>query len=248
LNKMDETKGYMRSLNLLWGKDNLEKVVERASNRNSSYLDFIYELLKGEMAYHQRKAEERRTKRAGFPFVKTVDDFDFGFQRSITRKQVNQLLEMQWIEKAYNLVFLGPPGVGKTHLAVAIGMEAAKKGYRVSFTSMEELIRHLKTEPTASRSRQSIKRIKTSDLVIIDEIGFMPISRQEANLFFQLVSSCYERTSLIITSNKGFEDWAELLGDVVIATAVLDRIAHHSEIFNMTGDSYRLKHRDTILK
>jgi DNA replication protein DnaC len=137
---------------------------------------------------------------------------------------------------------------GKTHLAVSLGIEAVTKGYKVSFVSMDELIRHLKIQSSISRSRQKIKRIISSDLVIIDEIGFVPISREEANLFFQLIAKLYEQTSLIITSNKGFDDWAELMGDPVITTAILDRIVHHSEIFNLTRDSYRIKHRISILQ
>lgn len=248
MNKMDETQALLRSLNLSWCKDNLDMVLNSTQDSEISYLDFLNHLLKGEMVFRQDKAQERRMKMAGFPFIKTVEDFDFGFQRSITRKQVNQLLDMTWIEKAYNLIFLGPPGVGKTHLAVALGLEAVKKGYKVSFTGVEDLMKHLKLETTSTRSRQKVKRIMASDMVVIDEIGFVPISRQEANLFFQLISAFYEQTALIITSNKGFEDWAELMGDPVITTAILDRIAHHSEIFNLTGDSYRLKHRDKLLR
>jgi DNA replication protein DnaC len=247
LNKLEETKGYMHRLNLSWSKDHLDQAVENAVHEDSSYLDFLSHLLKEELTAREKKAEQRRMKQADFPFVKTIDNFEFGFQRAITKKQVNQLLDMQWIEKAYNLIYLGPPGVGKTHLAVAIGVEAVQKGYKVSFVTMEDLIRHLKLETTSPRSRQKVKRIMASDLVVIDEIGFLPISRQEANLFFQLVSALYEQVALIITANKGFEDWPELMGDPVITTAILDRIVHHSEIFNLVGESYRLKNRSTIL-
>jgi DNA replication protein DnaC len=248
LNKAEETRGYMKSLNLSWSRDNLDQALQEANSTDMSYLEFLNRLLRGELTYKEKRAEERRMKMAGFPFIKTIDEFDFVFQRSITRKQVNQLLDMQWIEKCYNLIFLGPPGVGKSHMSVAIGYEAVKKGYRVSFVNMDELMKHLKLEATSPRSRQKVKRLMASDLVIIDEIGFVPISRQEANLFFQLISALYEQASLIITSNKGFEDWAELMGDPVITTAILDRIAHHSEIFNLSGESYRLKHRDSILR
>ena len=186
MNKAEETRSHLRSLNLSWCKDNLDHVLRSASSTDISYLEFLNRLLQGEINYREKRAEERRMKMAGFPFIKTIDEFDFAFQRSITRKQLNQLLDMQWIEKFYNLIFLGPPGVGKTHLAAAIGLEAVKKGYKVSFTNMDDLIKHLKLETTSARSRQRVKRIMASDLVIIDEIGFVPISRQEANLFFQL--------------------------------------------------------------
>lgn len=150
MNKAEETRTYLRSLNLSWCRDNLDQTLQTASSTDISYLDFLNRLLQGEINYREKRSEERRMKMAGFPFVKTIDEFDFAFQRSITRKQVNQLLDMQWIEKFYNLIFLGPPGVGKTHLAVAIGLEAVKKGYKVSFVNMDDLIKHLKLETTSN--------------------------------------------------------------------------------------------------
>ncbi|MGI6421333.1 MAG: IS21-like element helper ATPase IstB [Syntrophomonadaceae bacterium] len=248
MNKLKETKTFLGQLKLAWMRDNLEKLVEEANRQDISYCDFLYSLTHGEIDAREQRASERRMTQAQFPFIKTVDDFEFAYQAGITKRQISQLLDMQWLDKAYNIIFLGPPGLGKTHLAVSLGIEAVTKGYKVSFVSMDELIRHLKIQSSISRSRQKIKRIISSDLVIIDEIGFVPISREEANLFFQLIAKLYEQTSLIITSNKGFDDWAELMGDPVITTAILDRIVHHSEIFNLTRDSYRIKHRISILQ
>lgn len=248
MSKLETIQTNLGQLKLAWMKDNLPRVLEEANGKEISYAEFIYSLCQGEIKAREENAAKRRMAYAQFPFIKTIEDFDFTYQPGITKRQVNQLLDMQWLDQAYNLIFLGPPGLGKSHLAVALGIKAVQKGYNVSFMTMEDLIRHLKLQGTASRSRQKIKRIISSDLVIIDEIGFVPIKREESNLFFQLITTLYEQTSLIITSNKGFEDWAELMGDPVITTAILDRIVHHSEIFNLTGESYRVKHRTSILK
>jgi DNA replication protein DnaC len=146
----------------------------------------------------------------------------------------------------YNLIFLGPPGVGKSHLAIALGYKAVEAGYKVSFVNMDNLMHVLKTQQISRKSKGKLNRIISSSLVIIDEVGYLPITRDEANLFFQLISSLHEQASLIITSNKGFEEWVELLGDPALTTAVLDRISYRCELFNMIGKSYRLEHRKSI--
>lgn len=137
---------------------------------------------------------------------------------------------MEWIERMYNLIFLGPPGVGKTHLAVSLGYKAVELGYKVSFVSMDNLMHVLKTQEISRKSKGKMNRILSSKLVIIDELGYLPITRDEANLFFQLISALHEQASLIITSNKGFEDWVELLGDPALTTAVLDRMSYRCEL------------------
>jgi DNA replication protein DnaC len=187
-----------------------------------------------------------RRRRANLPVEKTMDSFDFGFQRSVSKAQMLRLSDMTWVEQAYNVCFLGPPGVGKTHLAISLAVKGLDLGYAVAFETLDNLMKILKTTEISRASQRRLKYLGNAALVIVDEVGFMPLSPAEANLFFSFVSSMAERTSLIITSNKGFDEWAEFLGDATITTAILDRLIHHCEILNMTGNSYRLEHRKSI--
>ncbi len=209
-------------------------------------LESVELFLKEELQLKIDKQNRSRQRNAKLPYTKTIAAFDFGFQRSVTKEQMLQLSDMTWVEQAYNICFLGPPGVGKTHLAISLAVEGLNKGYVVAFETLENLIKILKTCEITTSSRRRLKYLQKATLIVIDEVGFMPLDATEANLFFSFISAMSEKTSLIITSNKGFDEWADFLGDQTITTAILDRLVHHCEIINMTGNSYRLEHHKSI--
>ena len=210
-------------------------------------LESVETYLQEHLKLKEERATQLRLKRSYPPPKKTLKEFDFGFQRSISKEQMLRLTDCSWIDEAYNVLFLGPPSVGKTHLATALGYEALERGYSVSFVSLDDLIKQLKTAEIVASSKRRVNYYKKSDLVIIDEVGFLPVTNVEANMFFRFVSAMHEKASVVITSNKGFNEWSGFLGDEVITTAILDRLVFKCEIFNMSGDGYRLKHRKTIL-
>jgi DNA replication protein DnaC len=206
-----------------------------------TFLDYQYQ-------YKMKKAADLRVRNARFPRVKTFEEYDFSQQEGVTAEQMKRLCDFVWLEQAFNVVLLGAPGVGKTHLATALGCAAAVAGYTVCFITLEDLIRLLKTAEISKTSKIRLTQLRRAALVIIDEMGFMPVNKSEAHLLFSFITACYEHKSLVVTSNKGFDDWADFLGDPVIATAILDRLIFKCEIFNLTGDGYRIRHRKTILQ
>lgn len=214
--------------------------VQVAEKENISYLNFLDALLEEEVVQKEQRRVETALRISGLPFIKTIDEFDFAFQPKLDRRQVLSLFDLTFITRQENVIILGPPGVGKTHLAVALAVKACQSGQSIYFTTMSGLIRKMKKDEANGKSGRRRSYFKSA-LVIIDEVGYTPISREECHLFYHFIATRYEKSSTIITSNKAFTDWAELFHDPIIVTAVLDRLLHHSVVINIKGNSFRLR-------
>jgi DNA replication protein DnaC len=219
----------------------LATLLEQAAKRELGYTDFLDEVLGLEIRSKHEKHLAMRVSMARFPFQKTLESFDWKFQPSIEPKVIKELATGRFIADGEHVLFLGPPGVGKTHLAVALGLKACALGLRTIFTTAAGLIATLGMALYENRRDQRLKLLMQPKLLIIDEIGYIPIDRQGANLFFQLISRRYERGSILVTSNQSLGAWGEVFGDPVIASAILDRLLHHATTVNIKGESYRLK-------
>jgi len=221
----------------------LDGHLERAGKENLSMLEVLDHLIQEEVEAKSQNSMNFRTRLAKFPYKKTLEEFDFSFQPSIDKKTINGLATLKFIYNAENAVFLGPPGVGKTHLAIALGLITIKAGLMVYFTTAADLIEDLREHAKLGLLKQRIGKLGRHKLLIIDEIGYLPMSREDANLLFQLVSRRYEKATMILTSNKPFKEWGGVFADEVVAAAIIDRLLHHATVVNIKGDSYRVKDR-----
>src|SRR6058998_1984920 len=224
--------------------DSVERLAERARAESWTHEEFLAACLQREVAARESHGGEGRIRAARFPARKSLEEFDYDHQRSLKRDQIAHLGTLDFVTGKENVVFLGPPGTGKTHLSIGLGIRACQAGHRVAFATAAEWVARLGEAHAAGRLHAELTRLGRYPLLVIDEVGYIPFEAEAANLFFQLISSRYERASVIVTSNKPFGRWGEVFGDDTVAAAMIDRLVHHAEVVSLRGDSYRLKDRD----
>ena len=229
------------TLKLFQMKEHLEEVSNFVSQNKLSFSDGLLKLCNYEIDHKTEVASKSMIKAAAFPFVKTVEDYDFEFQPCVNKQEILELATLRFMEKAENIVFLGSSGVGKTHLATSIGIVAASKRYSTYFIKCHDLLQQLKRAKLENRLENKLKYINRYKLLVVDELGYLPIDKEDSNLFFQVIDMRYEKKSTIITTNINFNAWDEIFCDPIIANAILDRVLHHAHVVSITGNSYRLK-------
>lgn len=235
-------------LNLPKFQELVDSYADLVNQGDKGFTEALEELFTAECKYKNERINYANIHKANFPFLKTLDDFEFGFQPGINKAEVMEFKSLGFVERNENIVFVGTSGVGKTHLATAIGIECAKKRYSTYFITFENLMIQLKKALNENRLDKRLQFYSGYKVLIIDEIGYMPVDRDAANLFFQLIARRYEKHSTIVTTNMPFSKWSEVFGSTVLANAVLDRLLHHSSVISIKGQSYRLKEKRELFE
>ena len=246
--KRERIRSMLADLKLPGALEASDEIMSLADNGSITATEAIEKLLGAQITLRNNRRLQTAMRSSRLPEVKTLDEFDFSFQPSIKREQIMSLSELSFLERKENVVFLGPPGVGKTHLAIGLAIAAAQFGRRVYYSTLADLVSSLEEAQASGNFKRRLAVLTHPSLLIVDEIGYIPITNAGAMLFFQLMSRRYEHGSTILTSNKGFDEWSDVLGDEVMAAALIDRIVHHCHIVNIRGNSYRMRDHKELQK